>query len=407
MSNETYLVSEFPAGKAKTLITKIQKIARENGSEARIVGGAVRDWLLGKPVRDLDMAVNMPIIRFIDILNKHKIKFYKTGVSHGTITVVQGDVSIEITQTRVDVKSDGRHSDVEPITDWAIDSNRRDFSVNAIYLTEAGTLYDPHDGLSDIQNKTLKFIGSADARIEEDHLRILRAFRFLACLKGFMLPNTDIQAIKRHCQKLKTLSKERVTDEIAKLLAAKNPIFALNLAQKIGLDKRGFGFDFFLNNLKVPQLKRAFLHLDWIARLAAITPMNEKNTVYGLIQFSRQQQKRFEHLMIGITKTEATLLTSKDWKKIAYWHATDIQDKARIYAIKNGFIFSKSLRDNLDKFKKPNFPISGEDLKKLGWKSGPILGKKLLELENMWVANDFELPLEIKISPKYTNNDLN
>ena len=125
------------------------------------------------------------------------------------------------------------------------------------------------------------------------------------------------------------------------------------------------------------------------------------------LSFSRQQQKRFEQLMIGITKTEATLLTSKDWQKIAYWHATDIQDKARIYAIKNGFIFSKSLRDNLDTFKKPNFPISGEDLKKLGWKSGPILGKKLLELENMWVANDFELPLEINISPKYTNNDLN
>ena len=134
---------EFPAGKARTLIKKIQKIARENNKEARLVGGAVRNLLMKKPVKDFDIAINFPIVHFIEILNKHKIKFYETGLSHGTITVVENDISIEVTQTRKDIKSDGRRSEVEPVTDWLLDAQRRDFTINAIYLTDANTLFDP------------------------------------------------------------------------------------------------------------------------------------------------------------------------------------------------------------------------------------------------------------------------
>ena len=92
MSKQINFLSDFPAGKAIALITKIQNIARENGSEARIVGGAVRDWLMGRPVEDIDMAINMPMTRFINLLNKHKIKFYATGIAHGTVTASQDDV---------------------------------------------------------------------------------------------------------------------------------------------------------------------------------------------------------------------------------------------------------------------------------------------------------------------------
>mgnify|MGYP001183833355 FL=1 len=407
MSNQTNFATDFPAGKATGLITKIQKLARENGSEARIVGGAVRDWLMRRPVKDFDMAINMPITRFINILNKHNIKFYETGIAHGTITVVQDDVSIEVTQTRIDVKSDGRHSEVKETTDWSADANRRDFTVNAIYVTDDGTMYDPYNGALDIQHKKLKFIGCADARIEEDYLRILRAFRFVACLPAFALPKRDIDAIKRHCHNIKTLSAERITDEFSKWLAAENPIAALKLAVKIGLDRHGFGFEFSLDNLKIGKLKQAFLQLDWLARLASITPVSDKNKIVSVMQFSRQQQKRFERLMRGLTEAEAEALATSKWKQTAYWHASDIQDMARIYSIRTGFVFAQNLLDEFDAFEKPKFPISGEDLIQLGWVPGPQLGARLVELERIWVLNDFKIPSDSNFLTKKINNSIN
>ena len=407
MSKQTNFALDFPAGKATALITKIQKIARENGSEARIVGGAVRDWLMKRPVKDFDMAVNMRMTLFVNLLNEHRIKFYKTGLAHGTITVSHDDVSIELTQTRIDVKGDGRHSEVRETKDWSDDANRRDFTVNAIYLTDDGILYDPHNGVMDIKHKKLKFIGSANARIEEDYLRILRAFRFVACLPGFALPKSDMEAIGRHCHKLKTLSAERITDEFSKWLSAESPMVALSIARKIGLDRHGFGFDFLLDNLKIAELENAFLQLDWLARLAAITRVRDKNKIYSLIQFSRRQRRRFERLMEGLTEVEAEGLATKKWEQIAYWHANDIQDLARIYSSRTGFMYGQNMLAEFDAFEKPKFPVSGEDLIQLGWKSGPQLGRKLVELERIWVLNDFKIPSDTNFSSKNLNKNIN
>ena len=188
MDENIQKIPKFPAGKAKTLIKKIQRIARENNGEARLVGGAVRNWLMKMPIKDFDMAINIPILKLIEILKKKGIKLHETGVSHGTITVVENDITIEVTQTRKDIESDGRRSNVVAISDWAQDAQRRDFTVNAIYFTDSYKLYDPFNGLSDLRNKKLTFIGSADERIQEDYLRILRAFRLIAFLPQFRMP---------------------------------------------------------------------------------------------------------------------------------------------------------------------------------------------------------------------------
>ena len=390
---------EFPAGKARALIKKIQKIARENNKEARLVGGAVRNLLMKKPVKDFDIAINFPIVHFIEILNKHKIKFYETGLSHGTITVVENDISIEVTQTRKDIKSDGRRSEVEPVTDWLLDAQRRDFTINAIYLTDANTLFDPCNGLSDLHDKKLTFIGSADDRIQEDYLRILRAFRFFAWMPEFEIPQDDIEALKRHCKKLNLLSLERITDEFSKWLMANNPINSLYLAKKIGLDRFGFGFCFSLVNLEFDIFKNAFLQLDWLARLAAITPVHKKNKIYSKIRFSRHERARFERLMQELTYSEASKLITNHWQKTAYWHASDLSDKMRIYCIRKGFLFPKNKWSSIDAFKKPKFPITGKDLKQAGWSTGPEMGLKLKELEHLWVMNEFKLPENTDFSP--------
>ena len=391
---------KLSAGKAEVLIKKIQKIARENDGEARLVGGAVRNWLMKMPIEEFDMAINIPIINFIEILNKQGIKFLKTGLSHGTITVVENDVCIEVTQTRKDIKSDGRHSKVESVADWALDAQRRDFTVNAIYLTDTDELYDPLNGLSDLKNKKLTFIGSANERIQEDYLRILRAFRFFACLPGFCIPEYEIRALKRHQKKLATISSERITDEFSKWLMADNPINSLCLAQKIGLDKFGFGFSFSLVNLKVEILKKSFLKLDWLARLVAITPIDKIDRIINVLRFSRQQRQRFKRLTQELTDLEVSELATEKWQKIAYWHATDLSEKVRIYSIRNGFLFPDNRWKFIDAFEKPIFPITGEDLKKAGWTPGPKMGLKLRELERQWVLNEFKLPVNRDFAPK-------
>ncbi len=382
----------FSAGKAEVLIKKIQKIARENDGEARLVGGAVRNWLMKIPVEEFDMAINIPILNFVKLLNKQGIKFYETGLSHGTITVVENDVYIEVTQTRKDIKCDGRHSKVESVKNWDLDAQRRDFTVNAMYLTDSDELYDPFNGLSDLRNKKLTFIGSADERIQEDYLRILRAFRFFAWLPGFFIPEDEIRALKRHQRKLGTLSCERITDEVSKWLMADDPIKSLCLAKKIGLDKLGLGFSFSLNNLEVEILKKSFLKLDWLARLAAITPIDKVDKIQNIMRFSRQQRERFKRLMQDLTDLEVSELATEKWQKVAYWHATDLSDKVRIYSIRNGFMFPDNRWKFIEAFERPIFPITGEDLKKAGWTPGPKMGLKLSELERQWVLNEFKLP---------------
>ena len=125
------------------------------------------------------------------------------------------------------------------------------------------------------------------------------------------------------------------------------------------------------------------------------------------MQFSRQQQKRFEHLMKGLTEAEAEGLATSKWEQTAYWHASDIQNMARIYSIRTGFVFAENLLDEFDVFEKPKFPISGEDLIRLGWMPGPRLGAKLVELERTWVLNDFKIPLDINLLTKNINNKIN
>ena len=161
------------------------------GCEARIVGGAVRDWLLAtgtmatgddatsKGPADIDMAIACPIADAAAALRRRKLKIVETGLAHGTITVLGDGAPIELTQTRVDLETDGRHAVIGFTDDWAEDARRRDFTVNALYVTEDGRLEDPIGGLPDLMAGRLRFVGDARTRIAEDGLRMLRYCRFL------------------------------------------------------------------------------------------------------------------------------------------------------------------------------------------------------------------------------------
>ncbi|MEK9855200.1 MAG: hypothetical protein VW495_10365, partial [Rhodobiaceae bacterium] len=162
-----------------SLATRIFAITMAAGHETRIVGGAVRDWLVGREIGDIDMAVAAPIDRVAALLRDHGLKVIDTGLDHGTVTVVAGDQHLELTQTRVDMETDGRRAVVAFSDDWAADAARRDFTINALYIDAAGRLEDPLGGRADLEAGILRFVGDAMQRVEEDALRMLRYCRFL------------------------------------------------------------------------------------------------------------------------------------------------------------------------------------------------------------------------------------
>ena len=201
-------------------------LARTAGGEARLVGGIVRNGLLAREKgveldveQDVDIAVNLPVTCFADAARQQGLRVLETGLAHGTVTVMAGSLSAEVTQLRSDVSTDGRHAKVQPTTDWRADAQRRDFTVNALYLDGDGVVHDLVGGLSDLQAGCLRFVGDAAQRLQEDHLRLLRALRFLACYPVLSMSASDQKMLSAHIHLLPALSAERIAAELRRLMA--------------------------------------------------------------------------------------------------------------------------------------------------------------------------------------------
>ena len=199
-------------------VEKIFKVFSDSGYEVRIVGGCVRDAILNSVSDDIDFATNAKPDAIQKILKASKIHYFDSGLKHGTITAIFEKTSYEITTLRCDKECDGRHAVVEFTEDWMQDASRRDFTFNALYLDASGKLYDYFNGINHLKSGVLNYIGKAEARIKEDYLRILRAFRFQN--KYCIQPLDEIisSAIKKYSHQISTLSGERIQSEIVKLL---------------------------------------------------------------------------------------------------------------------------------------------------------------------------------------------
>jgi tRNA nucleotidyltransferase/poly(A) polymerase len=184
---------------------------------ARFVGGAVRDWLLGRQVADIDIATSLPPTTVVERLNGSGIRVIPTGLDHGTVTALLNTRAYEITTLRRDVETDGRHARVAFTDDWAEDAARRDFTMNALYAEPDGTIYDPTGGLDDLEIGLVRFIGDPMQRIEEDRLRLLRYFRFFAWYGQVAPVPADLDACRALAGTLGNLSVERVWIELKKV----------------------------------------------------------------------------------------------------------------------------------------------------------------------------------------------
>lgn len=199
----------------------VAAIARD-GDTARVVGGAVRNALLGEPVSDVDLATTARPETVIARARAAGLKAVPTGIDHGTITVVARHHGYEVTTLREDVETFGRHAVVRFATDWRADAFRRDFTINALYADLDGTIHDYSTGLADVAARRVRFIGDAATRIREDYLRILRFFRFHARYGAGAPDAESLDACLAHLDGLKTLSAERIGQEMLKLVAAPN-----------------------------------------------------------------------------------------------------------------------------------------------------------------------------------------
>ena len=205
----------------KFIFKKLQEGIPEDKVAARFVGGCVRKYLSNEKIDDIDIATILTTDQIKEKFKDTNLKVIDTGVKHGTVTIVSENHKVELTTLRKDVKTDGRHAEVEYTNSWQEDSERRDFTINAIYMDINGKLYDPQMGTVDLKNKNIKFIGDPQKRIEEDYLRILRYLRFKIMYDIAVEPTTS-DAIKQNLDGIQKISKERILIELLKILSLKN-----------------------------------------------------------------------------------------------------------------------------------------------------------------------------------------
>ena len=216
----TQLIKESILYRWKTS-DKLSKLINifNNRVEIRFVGGCVRDIFLGFPLKEIDFAINCKPKETIMILEESNIDYLDTGLSHGTVTALIDKKKYEITSLRKDIKTYGRFAEVEYTKDWEQDALRRDFCMNAIYLSMNGDLYDKFNGISDIENQKISFIGNTLKRIQEDFLRILRFYRFLGLFKSPKYNQEDLDIVNSNFDKIrKFVSNEKIKKEILKML---------------------------------------------------------------------------------------------------------------------------------------------------------------------------------------------
>ncbi|TIL52863.1 CCA tRNA nucleotidyltransferase [Mesorhizobium sp.] len=400
------------AGKADWLgerhLQRLLAALADGGEEARVAGGAVRNALIGQPVADVDIATTTVPDETIRRAKAAGFKAVPTGIEHGTITILAGGKPFEVTTLRADIETDGRRAKVLFGRDWRADAERRDFTINALYAEADGTIVDLVGGIADIGARRLRFIGDPEARIREDYLRILRFFRFFAWYGDGRPDAEGLKACARLKEGLGQLSVERVWSELKKLLSAPDPSRALLWMRQAGVltsvlpESEKWGID------AIHALTRAEKDLGWtldpLLRLEAIVPPDaaRMKTLAERLRFSVSDAGRLRQWAltapVGPKTTEAELakrlyrgdrqgLVDRLRLSLASARARAVEDND---ALLEAGGFSRLLAF-AGKWKKPDFPLKGADLTRLGASPGPKLGATLKDLENEWIESGFAL----------------
>ena len=381
-----------------------------SSSEIRYVGGCIRKIINKEKIDDIDLATNLEPIQVCEALGQNKINFHETGIKYGTITALIDNYKFEITSLREDVSTDGRHAQVKFSQDWKKDASRRDFTINAIYSDKEGNLFDPYNGKEDLKKGEINFIGDTETRIKEDYLRILRYFRFFLNYSKQKHKPEIIKSLRMNIDGISKLSKERLLDELRKMINSKSLI-------KLSKDKISLEF------IKIifPELKyfniftkiNSYLYeilqeVDFIFLISLLIIDETDNADYFIYKFniSKKDQKRIKN----IDEFYKEKLTSKTFNEnnlnsIFYYKGKEALIDILYFKLFKSKKFDNHLIELTKLFKEksiPIMPIKADILiSKYKIPEGKILGNKLKLIEDIWVKNNF------KISDNEVDNIIN
>ena len=395
--NLNYINLSFKNIEQKTKIERIFNainIFSEN-SEIRYVGGCIRKIINREEVDDIDLAVNLNPVEVCSALKKKDIKFYESGIEHGTITALIDNNKFEITSLRKDIDTDGRHAKVLFSKVWHDDALRRDFSINSIYADKDGNLFDPFNGKKDLQNGKILFIGDTEKRIKEDYLRILRYIRFFLNYSKQEHDPQVIKIIKKNINGLSKISSERLLDEFKKLMQSEGFLklvkddICLDIITLIFPQLKNINIFKNLNNFA----KKNIFKVDFIFLLSVMIIDETDNVNYFIYKFniSKKNQKR----LLFLNDFNSQKITRVNLNKILYFNGREAVMDIIYFKIFKSKKVDNNLLALIKIFEEKGIPIMPVDatmlMKKYNIPEGKELGNKLKKIEELWVNNNFEI----------------
>ncbi len=369
-------------------IKKIQKSLSYNNGKVFLIGGNVRSLILKKKIdSNPDLVTNIRYQKVKECLKKSEIDFLEVGARFGSLIIKNETIKIDLTSMRSDFETDGRWAKVIFTDNLEKDSQRRDFTFNSIYCDVNGVIHDPNNGLKDLKDKKVKFIGNINRRIEEDYLRIMRFFRFSLSVPGKFNEN-DLKICNKNLSNLKKLSFERRTWELQKILmhekVQSNKIFPklhqlLNHALECDLK-----FDNFVKLCKIEkEINDLSFHrrLKFLLRSAGdLSPVIKKKASNKL---KNRLQKKLPLEYFSLKSLNHNLYYHEKVyvvDKLIFDYVDNLIKKTDFYR------YFKIAKD----FRKKKFPLTGDDLKKIGYKPGKKMGEALIKIRSWWIMNDFK-----------------
>jgi poly(A) polymerase len=377
-------------------LPRLMSVLDRDGEEARAVGGAVRNALIGEPVGEVDLATTALPDEVARRAEAAGFRVVPTGIEHGTVTVVADGRSYEVTTLRKDIETFGRHANVAFGRDWRADAERRDFTINALSASADGAVHDYVGGLADLRARRVRFIGDAGRRIAEDYLRILRFFRFHAAYGDGALDPEGLHACIAGRGGLDQLSRERVRMELLKLLVTRHAVPTLAVMTETGLLITVLGgvpdLASFANMTKIePALQQG---PDAVRRLGALALRTTEDAV-----------RLWQRLRLANAEHDRLAYMAKDWWRIA--PGSEATARALLYRLgperfadRVMLAWTRSPAGAADRawhsmatlparWTAPQFPLKAADFIQRGMKQGPALGAALRAAEQAWIAADF------------------
>ena len=381
-------------------VLQLFEVVEKHGGVLRFVGGAVRDALAGLEGFDLDLATDMSPDELVEMCEESGLKTIPIGIKYGTVGVVINDTVLEVTSLRKDIKTDGRHAEVEFTTDWNEDASRRDLTINAVYADEKGNVFDYYNGIDDLEKGVVRFIGNPAHRIQEDYLRILRFFRFYSIFGKGDIDARALKACRENQVGLKNISIERVRDEFLKILLTPNVIKTVKIM--IDNDILGYilppaphfgGLERLIKLVRSEKLDESALRRLFILYLPDETLAESFS---NRLKLSRKEKEQF----IGWARFNPSITdftNPQTLQKLLYERGRDfchhkfILRCAELGQMPENF---HQVLENIQNLPIYTFPLKGRDLIEVGVNDNRKIGQMLDMLEHLWIESNFTMSRE-------------